>query len=286
MRAAPDQKHLVALDLDGTVVHRGEIIDDEVGDAIRAVHEAGHEVVIATGRSIETTLSIVEQLRIRPEWVVCCNGAVTLKRDPLAERAYRREYVEAFDATEVLTRIHSHLITEFYALETDEGELLSTQEMPFHTLPSRRRVVEFDEMLGRQAIRLLVKSPDHAVANFLSVVDQLGLTRTTYGVGEIVWLDIAPVGVSKESALETVRGRVGVDRSRVFAIGDGDNDIEMLRWADRHGDAVAMGHAPDHVKAVAGRITGTLDERGVAAALRYRFPVELGFEGAEPGDLV
>lgn len=286
MRVAPDQKHLVALDLDGTVVHRGEIIDEEVGDAIRAVYDAGHEVVIATGRSVETTLSIAEQLRIRPEWIVCCNGAVTLKRDPLADHGYRREYVEAFDATEVLSRIHSFLITEFYALETDESELFSTQEMPFHTLPSRRHVVPFEDMLNRQAIRLLVKSPDHAVMNFLSIVDQLGLTRTTYGVGETVWLDIAPAGVTKESALESVRGRMGIDRSRVFAIGDGDNDIEMLKWADRHGDAVAMGHAPDHVKAAAGRITGTLEEGGVAAALRYRFPAELGFEGAEPGDLV
>lgn len=285
MRVTAEQRYLVALDLDGTVLHRDGSIDAEVGDAIRSVSDAGHEVVIATGRSVDSTLPVVEQLRIRPDWVVCCNGAITLKRDPLADRAYRHEYVETFDPTEVLTRIRAHMITALYGLENANGELLYTEEIPAGTLPSRRRKVHFDELLGVQATRLLVVSPDHALEDFLAVVDTMGLTRVSYAIGYTAWLDIAPEGVSKESALETVRGRLGIDRSRVFAAGDGNNDLEMLRWADRHGDAVAMGQAVDTVKAVAGRVTGSIDEAGLAAALRYRFPQELGLAGAEPGDV-
>ena len=270
------ERHLVALDLDGTVLHRDETFDPEVGGAIRALADVGHEIVIATGRSVDATLPIVERLRIRPEWVVCCNGAVTLRRDPLADRAYRHEFVEAFDATEVLTRIRSHLVTALYGLETVDGELLYTEEIPAGTLPARRRLVRFEELLGVQATRLLVVSPDHALEEFLRIVDRLGLTRVSYAIGYTAWLDIAPEGVSKESALEVVRQRLGVDRSRVFAAGDGNNDIQMLRWADRFGDAVAMGQAVDAVKAAAGRVTGRIDEGGLAAALRTRFPDELG----------
>ncbi|MBL5974974.1 MAG: haloacid dehalogenase [Candidatus Leucobacter sulfamidivorax] len=270
------ERHLVALDLDGTVLHRDETFDPEVGGAIRALADVGHEIVIATGRSVDATLPIVERLRIRPEWVVCCNGAVTLRRDPLADRAYRHEFVEAFDATEVLTRIRSHLVTALYGLETVDGELLYTEEIPAGTLPARRRLVRFEELLGVQATRLLVVSPDHALEEFLRIVDRLGLTRVSYAIGYTAWLDIAPEGVSKESALEVVRQRLGVDRSRVFAAGDGNNDIQMLRWADRFGDAVAMGQAVDAVKAAAGRVTGRIDEGGLAAALHTRFPDELG----------
>src|SRR5690554_4059321 len=98
-RVPIEQRHLIALDLDRTALHHGSTgagddpesghIDPELGDAIRSLHEAGHEVVIATGRSVDATLPIVEKLRIRPEWVVAANGAVTLRRDPLAHRAYR-----------------------------------------------------------------------------------------------------------------------------------------------------------------------------------------------------
>ncbi len=276
MRIPTAERHLIALDLDGTVLHRDESVDPEVSGAIRTLAEAGHQIVIATGRSVDATLPIVEQLRIRPEWVVCCNGAVTLKRDPLADRAYRHEFVEAFDATEVLTRIRSHLVTALYGLETVEGELLYTEEIPAGTLPSRRRLVPFDQLLGVQATRLLVVSPDHALEDFLKIVDRLGLTRVSYAIGYTAWLDIAPEGVSKESALEVVRQRLGIDRARVFAAGDGNNDIQMLRWADRFGDAVAMGQAQDAVKAVASRVTGRIDEGGLATALHSRFPAELG----------
>jgi hydroxymethylpyrimidine pyrophosphatase-like HAD family hydrolase len=113
MRA--EERHLIALDIDGTVMpfgernEQGEYIpatpDPAVAEAIRTLHKAGHEVIISTGRAVEATLDVVEQLRIQPDWVVAANGAVTLKRDPLATRAYRREHVESFDPSGLLERI-------------------------------------------------------------------------------------------------------------------------------------------------------------------------------------
>lgn len=213
MPLAPAERHLIALDLDGTVLHRDESIDHAVAESIRRLHDIGHEVVIATGRSVDATLPIVEKLRIRPEWVVCCNGAITLKRDPLADRAYRHEYVEAFDATEVLTKIRSHMISALYGLENVHGELLYTEEIPASTLPARRRKVPFEQLLGVQATRLLVVSPDHALEDFLAVVDQMGLTRVSYAIGFTAWLDIAPEGVSKEAPSRwCVRGSASTAR--------------------------------------------------------------------------
>ena len=50
-----------------------------------------------------------------------------------------------------------------------------------------------------------------------------------------------------------------------MAVGDQRNDIEMLTWAAR---GVAMGQAPDEVKAVADEVTGTVDEDGLVPVLR------------------
>ncbi|MEJ6490268.1 HAD hydrolase family protein [Leucobacter sp. USCH14] len=288
MTAAPRipaaERHLIALDIDGTVLNHGfgagagddaggGHIDADLADAILTLHEMGHEVVIATGRSVDATLPIVERLRIRPEWVVSANGAVTLRRDPLANRAYRREFVEAFDPSDALQKIRTQLVTARFAVELADGGFLYTDDIPTGTLPSRQRRVPFEQLLGVQASRVVVVSPDHRLEEFLDVVETLGLTHVSYAVGSTSWLDIAPHGVTKASALEVVASHLGIDGSRVFAAGDGRNDIEMLQWAAKRGDAVAMGQAVDDVRAVATRVTGTIDEVGLLAALRDRFPV-------------
>lgn len=285
-RVAPSERHIIALDLDGTVLNHdflgagddaeGGRIDPELGAAIRALHESGHEVIVSTGRSVDATLPIVERLRIRPEWVVAANGAVTLKRDALAARAYRREYVEAFDPSDALLKIRTQLVTARFAVELASGGFLFTERIPTGTLPSEQRKVRFEELLGVQATRVVVVSPDHRLEDFLGAVESLGLTHVSYAVGSTSWLDIAPDGVTKASALEVIASRLGIDGSRVFAAGDGRNDIDMLKWAGRHGDSVAMGQAVPEVQEAARRVTGTVEENGLLTALHERFPALRG----------
>ncbi len=285
-RVGHAERHLIALDVDGTILDHGALANGGAPDggyvvpelkaAIRTLHEVGHEVVISTGRSTDATLPVVEYLGIRPDWVVASNGAVTLKRDPLAPRAYRREYVEAFDPSDALKRIRTHLVTARYAVELADGGFLYTEQIPSGTLPSAQRQVPFEELLGVQASRVVVVSPDHRLEEFLKVVETMGLTSVSYAVGRTAWLDIAPDGVTKASALETVAARLGIDDSRVFAAGDGENDLDMLRWAGRFGDSVAMGQASPKVHAAARRVTGSIDEGGLLTALRQRFPEALG----------
>ena len=130
------------------------------------------------------------------------------------------------------------------------------------------QIVEFDELLGQQATRVVVISPEHAVEEFLAIVEQMGLHKVSYNVGWTAWLDIAPEGVNKATALERVRGWLGIPRSRVMAVGDGRNDIDMLSGLRNDGRGVAMGQSPDEVLAVANERTGTDVDDGVASLLR------------------
>ncbi|MGI9157537.1 MAG: HAD family hydrolase, partial [Marmoricola sp.] len=97
---------------------------------------------------------------------------------------------------------------------------------------------------------------------------KLGLQGTNYFIGWTAWLDLAPEGVSKASGLEWVCRDLGVQRADVLAIGDGRNDTEMLAWAGR---GVAMGQAPDVVKAAADDVAARVEEDGAAAELRRWF---------------
>ena len=82
------------------------------------------------------------------------------------------------------------------------------------------------------------------------------------------WLDISPKGVSKASALEVQRQRLGIANHQVLVMGDGRNDIEMFQWAKANGGlAFAMGQAPEEVQLEATDITSSVTDDGVARVL-------------------
>jgi Cof subfamily protein (haloacid dehalogenase superfamily) len=266
------EQWIVALDVDGTVLHEDGTLTDATISEVARVAALGHEVMLATGRSVSMTLPVIERLGIVPEYLVCANGAIVMGRDPEAPVGYTRVHVETFDPTEVLTTIRGHLEGASYAVEDEEGVFRFTGHFPDGALSASSVKVEFDELLDVAATRVVVISPDHATEDFLSVVDRMGLHQVTYNVGWTAWLDIAPDGVNKATGLQFVTERLGVPASRVLAIGDGRNDIDMLQWArSRGGVGVAMGQAPREVQDAASEITGTDLEDGVAAVLARRF---------------
>lgn len=262
-----DDRRLVALDIDGTVLHEDGVVTPVVVRAIRAAVDRGHEVMLATGRSASSTIPVARQIGIAPQYLVCSNGAVVLRRDPAAPDGYRRHRVETFDPTEVLRTISGALSDARYAVEDDEGFFRYTEGFPAQAAGPAGEQVEFEAMLQVPATRVVVISPNHATEEFLGVVERMGLHRVSYAVGWTAWLDIAPDGVNKATAMERVRESLGFARSQVVAAGDGRNDIEMLEWAREHGVGAAMGQAPDEVRAAAGETIGAVTEDGLAGLL-------------------
>ena len=70
--------------------------------------------------------------------------------------------------------------------------------------------------------------------------------------------------VNKATGLKAVCAELGVRRRNVLALGDGRNDVHMLRWAGR---GVAIGDAPDEVKADADHVTGSFADGGTVEEL-------------------
>lgn len=77
-------------------------------------------------------------------------------------------------------------------------------------------------------------------------------------------LQVLPLGASKGAGVAWLLDRLGVDPSAVLALGDGENDVEMLQLA---GLGVAMGNAGPPALAAADAITATNNEDGVARAI-------------------
>ncbi|AND15695.1 HAD family hydrolase [Rathayibacter tritici] len=259
-------RRLVALDIDGTVMHEDGTITRAVTDAITRVAAQGDEVMLATGRSPVATLPVVERLGISPEFVICCNGAVTLRRD--ASGTYVPEAVETFDPSDVLETIRRSLPAAHYAIEDADGAFFSTEAFPGGAVMGAETArVPFEDLLGRLCTRVVVISPETGIDAFAALIEEMGLHQVSYAIGWTAWLDLAPHGVNKSTALEVVREQLGIERSDVVALGDGRNDIEMLTWAAAEGSGLAMGQAPDEVRAVASAVIPSVHQDGVAVAL-------------------
>ncbi|UNK45924.1 HAD family hydrolase [Arthrobacter sulfonylureivorans] len=257
-------RKLVALDVDGTLVNHDGHMSDAVREAARAVVDAGHEVVVSTGRSLNATLPIIELIGLTKGYAVCSNGGVTLRIDTSLDAGYEVEDRVTFNPGPALRVMRSKLPTAKFALEDEEGNFLATERFQDASFGIEAKGVDFETLLESTAVRVVVSSAENTPEEFKAAIDTAGLKGVTYSVGWTAWLDIAANGVTKASALEALRRKLDVEPSHTVAMGDGRNDIEMLDWAAR---GVAMGQAPEEVIAVAHEVTGTVEEDGAAPIL-------------------
>ncbi len=258
-------KYLVALDIDGTLVDHDGLMSDGVRAAAQAVVDAGHHVILATGRSLGALLPIVEAIGMRRGFGVCSNGGVSIRLDPDLANGYEVIERVTFDPAPALNALRDKVPGARFALEDADGNFLATSRFQDASFGIEARGVDFQHLLAAKAVRVVVNSAEASTEDFAAAITAAGLHGVTYAIGWSAWLDIAASGVTKASALEVLRSRLGVEQGLTVAVGDGSNDIEMLRWAAR---GVAMGQAIDEVKAVADEVTASVYDDGAAAILR------------------
>jgi hydroxymethylpyrimidine pyrophosphatase-like HAD family hydrolase len=256
-------QRLLALDLDGTTLnHLGEL-SPRVRDAVRALPEEV-AVVVATGRSILATTPVLAELWLRHGFAVCSNGAVTLELDPAVPDGYTISDTVTFDPRAVLEKMLVALPDALVAVEELGVGFKVSKHFPDGELMGESREVPWEELVEHPVTRVTLRQPEVSAEEFMELVERAGLHGVSYAVGWSAWLDINPEGVSKASALELVRRRLHIEPIHTVAVGDQRNDVEMLHWAAW---GVAMGNAPDEVKAVADEVAASVDDDGLVAIL-------------------
>jgi HAD superfamily hydrolase (TIGR01484 family) len=267
---------LVALDIDGTLLAwvegRGttyETVTDPVAEAVQAARDAGAHVVLASGRSPHAMTGVADLLRLHqpdldPLWVVASNGAVVFRYPPLEV-----VHEETFDARPAVRAVLESHPRALVAVEERGVGYRVNRPFPEGELSGEMIIADVDDLVAEHVSRVIIRDPEATAEDFLALAGRLGLHGTDYVVGWTAWLDLSPVGVSKASGLAVVCRELGVDRADVLAIGDGRNDVEMLRWAGR---GVAMGQAVEDVRAAADDVTATVYDDGAAVELRRWFP--------------
>ncbi|MBC2932259.1 HAD family phosphatase [Nocardioides sp. zg-1228] len=271
------QPRVVALDIDGTLLkwvdgqaEDYEAITEPVHDAVHRALDAGAHIVLASGRSPHGMTRIADLLHIPREdadrlWVVASNGAVVFRYPPMEV-----VHEETFDAAPAVAAVLEHHPRALVAVEEREvGGYRVNRVFPEGELSGEQLITHVDDIVGEPVSRVIIRDPEATADDFIELAARLGLHGTDYVVGWTAWLDLAPVGVSKASGLEHVCERIGLSAADVLAIGDGRNDIEMLRWARR---GVAMGQAVEEVREAADDVTAAVHDEGAAVEISRWFP--------------
>jgi HAD superfamily hydrolase (TIGR01484 family) len=266
---------LVALDIDGTLFANEpstglveETISPAVVEAVRRAYAAGAHVVMATGRSTFGITHVWDQLGLPLNGAkvlsVASNGSVTFRYPPVEVRS-----TVTFDASDIVRMLMAEVPNAAVAVEVVGVGYRLNRPFPDGEITGEMVLQSVEELVAEPVTRVIIRDPHSSEEEFVELAEKLGLSGTNYFIGWTAWLDIAPEGISKASALADVAGELGVDQADVLAIGDGRNDIEMLRWAGR---GVAMGQSPLEVQEAADDVTETVANDGVARELSRWFP--------------
>ena len=255
---------LVALDIDGTLVDDGNKIPSGTVEALDLVRAAGHEVVLATGRSLVGLVPLAIRLGLTNGWSVCSNGALTVRLDRTAPSGYDVVAARTFDPGAVIRRAVDMIPSVRVAVEEVGWGWRTNAPFELGELNGQQKLVPLNDLLAESATRIVLVAP--GIRRFIEALHATGVTVTPMGPD---WLDIAARDVNKAVALDYVRRHLNILAERTVAVGDGINDLGMLAWAGR---TVAMGHAPAIVRSAADETTGTIDQAGALSILHSVIP--------------
>ena len=267
---------LLALDLDGTALDPAGDLTDDVRDAVAAARASGLRVVLCTGRRFRTALPVAQGLSLSGAIVV--NNGVLVK-DLASGRTLSHRYLSDGVSAEVLALVREAGSPLVYVdayeeridiLIEDCGRAHPFQREYLEDNTDFTRVVDDLENTGRNDVIMMSTMGDEATLRALRSraerdlggrVRMHSLINKNYR-GQI--LEFLAPGTGKWPALRRIAADEGIDPRQIAAVGDDDNDVEMIRGA---GLGIAMGSAVDPAKAAADHVTRSNAEGGVVEAI-------------------
>ncbi len=260
---------LLVVDIDGTLVGKDGSISTEDREALFNVRRSGIGVSLSTGRAAQSCPPIIKRLAL-DGYHIFFDGALVSNFDkevyaePI-DRGVAREAIEFAHQNDTYLELYS--LNHFF-VERENWATKIHREF-FNLEPT---VVDFTGLWERERIikgGLVTASPEEVAKaeNFRLHFNHrlhFSVARSPAYPG-VEFDNILAPGVSKGKALAVLASHLGIPIAEVMAIGDGTNDISLLSSA---GLAVAMGNAPDEVKAIAHYITLDVEHNGLAAAVK------------------
>lgn len=262
---------MIALDMDGTLLSSEKHILPETRKAIEQALQAGKFVVIASGRAVSEVEIYKEELgKIR--YAVCTSGGVIYDRQEQKilysheiEDKWKREILRAAVEADAMV----YCISEGKVIaEREKLKRMDEYHMGIYSGMAEQIYVKVDDIwetcveqnIPLEKINLYSKTDEIREKLYQKLKD----LPVTIAFAEGKSLEINPAGITKAHGLEKLGEHLSVKAEEIIAVGDADNDKEMLGFA---GLSVAMGNAIPEIKQICDVIVADNDHNGCGEAI-------------------
>lgn len=273
----------IVIDIDGTLLNSQHQMGERTAARVSAAIEHGIKVILATGKTRTSAEWMIEKLGVETPGIYL-QGLMVYNPDGTVRH---EQALDANIARQVITYAEDRGFT-MIAYSGKSILMKSVNEtgikfsQTYHE-PAPEGIGPLQNILGEMQIHKLmaVKPGDAKAIKALRWQLSMQLDEKAKLVQAAIpdMLEIVPPRSSKGAALRTLLRELDIDPAHVMAIGDGENDIEMLQLA---AVGVAMENASPELKAVADYITASNDTDGVAMAIEKYIPALAPAEDDKP----
>lgn len=262
-----NKRHLIALDLDGTLLTDKKEISLRTRQTISKAMEMGHIVVIATGRSNRTSIQYYQELGLVTP-MVNFNGALVLHPRDKSWKAQHnplenRTALEIVDVCyELQTKnILAEVQNSVYLDKFDEHFVNIFQANLNTTAPFT--IGKLKEKLRENPTSILIHPNTENLVDLRNYLHENQAEVIEHRQWGPPWhmIEIVKKGINKAEGLKKIAHYYNIPQERIIAFGDENNDLEMIDFA---GIGVAMDNAIDELKNIAKHITVSNEEHGVS----------------------
>ena len=253
--------HLVASDLDGTLLRSDGSVSERTLEALAGTVAAGIRFVLVSARSPGWLAPEAARLGLNGIGI-CCNGAIVY--DYEEGRVLIHRPLEPETVRELVHGLRLAAPGVVFGCERPSGFVAEPAYQPLYR--ARGSIPRHDALafLSEPVTKLVLQHPELAQAELHAIAGDFGGERVEACYSGAGLVEVAAAGVTKGTALAELCAELEIDSSEVIAFGDMLNDVSMLEWAGR-GVAVAGAHA--ELLAVADEVTASNDGDGVALVL-------------------
>lgn len=258
------EKHLIALDLDGTLLADNKTILPKTKRTLERAKELGHIVMIATGRPYRSSAMYYAEMELTTP-IVNFNGALVhhpreknwgVYHEPLHKQTVD-DIVEAmsnFRINNILAEVKDDVYLHFE--DRKLMDVLSLGNPRLETGDLRQR-------LHHNPTSLLIHADEEHVADIRSHLSDVHAEVIEHRRWGAPWhvIEVVKKGLNKAVGLERVANHYGISQENIIAFGDEDNDLEMIKFA---GHGIAMGNGIQELKDIAREVTHSNEDNGIA----------------------
>ena len=266
---------LLAIDMDGTTLNSHKKISPKTSAAISDLLKRGVHVVASTGRGISEMSDYRDDFRLMRYAILISGGLVYdfVDNAPVTIHPVDEEIMFKLIDFGLEERAMVHLLTlhDSVAREEDIQNMAAFNMSIYFDMFNRIcvRVDDFKQYIREHPgevikVNLYHRDKSSCAKNF----ERMKNFNLSIAFPEGNNIEATPIGITKASGLIELCKFLNIDLAETVAIGDGDNDKEILQAA---GIGAAMGNATDEIKKIADFITLDNDHDGVAAVIEKFF---------------